>query len=297
MVQIRPPRHASLCTVFIEKVVHTPSGDTSPGWGTGFLYREDHGKIWLVTNWHVLTGRRPDYPGELLSGYPQSPFRIKATFAMEQKGAFSVPIEIDLYQDGNPTWIEHKRELGIDLAAIQIKLPLGAAGITIQDFASQNQSAIEPGMDVILTGYPMAHTKDDPFPIWKRAMISSEPGFVVRGAPQILIDTPGIPGMSGSPVYRTSQSFLVDQSLADAFEANEQGELSSSELINSISENSFDDETVSLELVGVYAGAAGGELLNDLKLGRMFMANFVDMMIADDQPGVNPFPPGGHDLP
>jgi hypothetical protein len=51
----QPP---SLCTVFIRKICATPSGDKNFGMATGFQYRDANGQVWLVTNWHVLTGRR-----------------------------------------------------------------------------------------------------------------------------------------------------------------------------------------------------------------------------------------------
>src|SRR2546428_12686766 len=109
MARIRPPRPASLCTVSIEKVVNTPSGEVVPGYGTGLLYRGPDSRSWLVPNWHVLTARRPDDPGFLLNKYPQSPDRIRVTFAMKQRGTFTKPLEWDLYDDGRPMWTEYKR--------------------------------------------------------------------------------------------------------------------------------------------------------------------------------------------
>src|ERR1051325_3211415 len=157
MATVRPPRLASLNTVFIKKVVGTPKGDIEPGFGTGFLYRDTSDQIWLGTNWHGLTVRRPDDPGFLLSGYPHSPYKIRVTFALRQLGAFSVPIEYPLYEEGAPTWIEFKRARGFDLAALPITVPDFAAGIVIQNFAEVDNKALEPGLDVIVVGYPFEH--------------------------------------------------------------------------------------------------------------------------------------------
>jgi hypothetical protein len=84
---------------------------------------------------------------------------------MKQKGAFTHPLELDLYRDGKPVWIEYKRETGIDLAAIPVAVPEGAHLVTVQDVAQVEGKALEPGMDVIVIGYPFEQGKDFPYPI------------------------------------------------------------------------------------------------------------------------------------
>jgi len=60
-------------------------------------------------------------------------------------------------------------------------------------------------------------------------MIATEPAYLAMGGPQILIDTPGAPGMSGSPVYRSGSGFAVNRDEAELFSKAERGEVSASE--------------------------------------------------------------------
>jgi hypothetical protein len=125
-------------------------------------------------------------------------------------------------------------------------------------------------------------------------MVASEPGFFTLGIPQTLLDTPGNPGMSGSPVYRSSRGFRATREEAAALRAVERGEKSALDVIESLSSERLSDETVALTFVGVYAGAIGEPRLEELKLGRMFLAILVDLMVTDQTRGENPYPPSPH---
>ena len=48
---------------------------------------------------------------------------------------------------------------------------------------------------------------------------------------------------------------------------------------------------VSLELLGVYAGAVGDEALETLRLGRVFPIDLVEGLLRCHERGSNPFPP------
>jgi len=284
---LKGPSRASQCTVSIRKVARVGTGDVEQGWGTGFLYRDPDQLTWLVTNWHVLTGRRPDNPGTLLPNTGCSPDRIRVVFAARQAGAFLKPAEMELYQNGKPVWREYKRTEGVDLASIPIEVPDGSAGIAVQDFGPQGKRIIEPGLDVIITGYPLEFGPYCPFPIWKRAMIATEPAYLAMGGPQ----TPGAPGMSGSPVYRSGSGFAVNRDEAELFSKAERGEVSALNAVMGLSVESMRHESVTLEFIGVYAGATGDKNLERLNLGRMFVAGFVDQLVTKGEPGNNPFPP------
>lgn len=292
VTKIRGPRPASICTVYIKKVVSTPNGDIEPGYGTGFLYKDESAQLWLVTNWHVLTARRPDDPGHLLKGYPQSPYLIRVTFAHQQRGAFTVPFDTPLYdKDGRPIWREYKRDAGVDLAAIPIIPPSEALVVAVNDFAEQDQRALEPGLDVIVVGFPFEHSVQFPFPVWKRAMLATEPGYLVMGVPQLLLDTPGRPGMSGAPVFRSGRGFSITREQRDALRAFEKGETSALDIIAGFNVEQMMDETVVLTFVGVYAGSTDDPLLERLSLGRMFIGSFVDILVKEGTAGENPFSP------
>jgi hypothetical protein len=291
-MKIRPPRPATLATVCIEKVIALPNGkDDTTRYGTGFFYRGPAQTVWLVTNWHVLTGRRPDSPGETIGLAGQSPYAINVTFPLKKRGHFSPPLTCELYKVGVPIWRQYKLELGFDLAAIPIDLPEEAAGIAIQDFASNSLDAIEPGIDLITVGFPFKHSSDVPYPLWKRGMLASEPGYTLFGNPQMFIDIPGSPGMSGSPVFRPKDAALLDAAAARVVKDYEAGKIGAVDMLASLDPQQVQDRTVGLDFVGVYAGATDDKSLDRLQLGRMYPASVVELLVTKGEQGTNPFPP------
>lgn len=283
---------ASRCAVFIRKIVSTPSGDKYFGTGTGFHYRDGDGRSWLITNWHVLTARRPDDPGQLINNTPQSPYRIEVTYPSSKIGTFLQPVQLDIYQNGVPVWMEYKLENGLDIAAIPVQPPDGADVPFVQDFASSGIVAMQPGLDVVIIGYPFEQGEDMPFPIWKRAMISTEPAYTVFGKLQVLVDTPGMPGMSGSPVFTISRGMAVSKGQHDAIRAFERGEKSALDAIRAVDFTKADPMPC-LTFAGIYAGTTGkgGAGLERLALGRIMLAPMVDKVVNDGQLGKNPFMP------
>ena len=287
----RSPKSASLCSVCVTKVIRTSQGDVSNTYGSAFLYRCAQNRIWLVTNWHVLTSRRPDDVGVTIGLAPQSPHEILVHFPSKTEGAFLSPVRYSLYENGKPVWFEYELQKGLDVAAIPIELPSEASGVCIQDFAKPSNDAMEPGIDLILVGFPFPHDADTPFPLWKRAMLASEPKYLTFGLPQMLIDTPGVPGMSGSPVFRSSDAFLASKQTVEAFEACKRGEISSGALIDVLNPEEMSQRTVGLSFVGIYAGSTGSTKMDRLNLGRMFSASAVDLLVSQGQAGINPYPP------
>jgi hypothetical protein len=290
-----PASLASRCSVFIRKIVSTPSGDKHFGTGTGFHYRDHLGNSWLVTNWHVLTGRRPDNPGILLSDAPQSPYRIEVTYPSSKIGAFLPPVHLDIYQDGRPIWKERLLDKGVDVAAIPVSPPDGASVPFVQDFASSKSVSMQPGIDVVIIGFPFEQNQDMPFPVWKKAMISSEPGYTAFGQLQVLVDTPGLPGMSGSPVFTISQGMSVGKEQYEALRAFERGDRSAVDAINALDLTAAEPMPC-LTFAGIYAGSTGKGMagLERLGLGRIMLAPLVGMIVKDGQAGTNPFIPKRH---
>lgn len=285
---VRGPHRASLCTVFITKFVLLADGtEKEAGYATGFMYRRA-GTSYLVTCWHVLTGRRPDDPGMVVSAEnAESPSRIKVVYPLKQVGHFSVPLVIDLYEKGKPIWLERDREKGVDLAVIPLDLPDYVASVSVQDAAqtASEESWVEIGLDVVITGYPLGHGPHSPFPIWKKAMIASEPRYLTSDHPFFLIDTPGVPGMSGSPIYRISRGFVLPRPL--------EGNTASEKIMSVDLDHAVHDATI-LSFVGVYLGSTGAKAakeLDRLNLGRAHLAGFLNALIDDPEAGFNPFPP------
>jgi hypothetical protein len=269
-----PTSRVPCCSVYIESIVQTPAGLKPFGFATGFLYAGPHGTRWLVTNWHVVTGRRPDDPGMLLRGKPTSPISLR--FSVEDPGGTDRQhVELALYDADGPTWIECDREQGVDLALIQLKdaprfrLPLS------QSFAPNSSMTLEPGLEVVMVGHPFELGTHAASAIWKGAMVASGRDSA-EGRPWILVDAPGVPGMSGAPVYyRTIASARIGG------EHHRSGQHGAGQA----------KDRVKLELVGVYAGAAGEKALEELRLGRVFPIHLVEETLRRRERGFNPFQP------
>lgn len=262
------PSPASCCSVFVESIVATPSGPRAFGFATGFLYAGPAATRWLVTNWHVVTGRRPDEPGILIGEKPQSPSWLRFTVE-DPRGSGCQQMEVALYDDEGPLWIEGDREAGLDLALVKLsEAPRFPLPLT-QTFARNSSAPVQPGIDVVLIGHPFKLGLHANSPIWKGAMIASEPGSLASARPWILLDAPGEPGMSGSPVYRRSTTNVP-----------------------SVTEPHMPfDQEFKLELLAIYAGAVGEKSLEALRLGRAFSVSFVEELLRSGKRGRNPFPP------
>jgi hypothetical protein len=97
--------------------------------------------------------------------------------------------------------------------------------------------------------------------------------------------------MSGSPVYRSATGFGVTHAEHQAMKDYEQGNASALDVLSMLSPKRLADRTVSLDFVGVYAGATGNKYLEKLNLGRVFMASLISLLVTDSLRGENPFPP------
>jgi hypothetical protein len=280
-----PASPASCCSVYLESLVATNAGRLPLSFATGFLYAGPAATRWLVTNWHVVTGRRPDDPGFLIGAKPASPGWLR--FKVEDPGGAGwQQVELALYDANGPTWIEGGREKGVDLALVRLndepRFPLPLS----QTFAPNSSKRLEPGLDVVIVGHPFKLGAHSSSAIWKGAMVASDQDAAGAGRSWMLLDAPGAPGMSGSPVYRrVSGSPRTEperrRHLIGIRRALEGGATGLAGIENG----------VSLELLGVYAGAVGEKALEDLRLGRAFPIDLVEDLLRRGERGNNPFPP------
>ncbi|WP_192924661.1 S1 family peptidase [Sinorhizobium medicae] len=279
MPNIRSARPASYCSTLIETFFVSANGTiTSCGHGTAFFYREE-GRELLVTNWHVVTGRHPEKPEKTLPYYKSSPSHYKLHLPLKSNPNDFLPAElVPLYNDGRPIWIEHELGSGeVDLVAIPFFPAPDAHYYTANHFQLETESHLEPGIDVVIIGFPFGRNRTNPFPIWKKAMIASEPAHTWDGKPFGYLDTPGRSGMSGSPVYFISPDLVPPHAWdgsADILEWMPSAE-----------------RTTSLEFVGVYSGSYGDQDFERLNLGRYWPKHLLEGITKTGNPGRNPFFP------
>jgi hypothetical protein len=179
---------------------------------TGFFYQHN-GRSFLITNYHVVSGRHPD-SGTVLDPSGLCPDSLVLGVATdsgvhEQSGAQILQWKwrtLSLYTHddiGKPVWTEHP-EYGSRFDAIAIPL----AGIEETRIIAANADSLKldniriyPSMEAFVLGYPRGMSGGGHLPIWKRATIATEPDVDLDGLPKFYIDTATREGMSGSPVY------------------------------------------------------------------------------------------------
>jgi hypothetical protein len=250
---------ASCCSVYLESFIETGSDRVRCGFSTGFLYIGPNASRWLVTNWHVVTGRRPDNPAMLIGTKSVSPSWLRFT-VQDPSGSGTQRMDMQLYRDGVPTWLEADQDEGVDLALIRLtERPAFPWPFTLT-FAANSEHEIVPGAEVVIIGHPFELGRYAPSAIWKSAMVATDPSPLGAQRPWLLVDAPGMPGMSGSPVYRRTEELSAGGAPG-------------------------------LELFGVYAGASGDNRLETLRLGRVFPIRLIEDIIRHKEPGRNPFPP------
>ncbi|HBE8024469.1 TPA: S1 family peptidase, partial [Escherichia coli] len=75
--------------------------------GTGFFYQSiEEQLLFLVTNYHVVTGHSPQSK--------ESPLGDSISFKVRVKSGGSKTIEIPLFKNGKPTWLQHVSEKNAD---------------------------------------------------------------------------------------------------------------------------------------------------------------------------------------
>ena len=182
------------------------------GPATGFFLRRDDNWIYFVTNWHVVTGRRPERPSESRCG--AVPTKLKITLhrqfsdsqiSLSEKISKEIPINNE--NGDEPRWLEHPthRQM-VDVVVIKIKNSIEFTDGLFVNFLDEYDSFEEsffpsPMSSIFVVGYPWGLTGGDPvLPLYKRGSVASEPLVAEVHLPRFFIDCRTSDGMSGSPV-------------------------------------------------------------------------------------------------
>jgi hypothetical protein len=241
---------------------------------TGFFWR--HGQtVYLVTNWHVVTGKdiftgkfmkhgwcpssllvhfvtheRPTLPITPAPGIPNKQFSIRQ-------------VEMPLHHEyDQPLWIQHQNcfDWNIDIAILPL-IP-DASGDNL-NIVCVNDSRFDRmfhlvGSDVLVIGHPLSSEGGHyplTFPVWKRGSIASEPLLPWNMRPAFLVDVRTSEGMSGSPVIRRTYgpATMADLTIADR-------------------------NVVCSEFMGVYSGRLYDDERN-ANIGLVWYRNLIDEII------------------
>ena len=166
---------------------------------TAFVWKQGP-QHYLITNWHVVTGRDAR-TGELET--PVRPEMLRCLFNVRVGTFGKQQWDITIRDDtGCPHWlINPGGGRAIDVVALPIPMTGNEPAMDMYPINTllSKPLRINIGMDVFVLGYPFG--ADPPaFPVWKRGSIASEPDLVRMTTGYYLIDTASRPGMSGAPV-------------------------------------------------------------------------------------------------
>lgn len=228
---------------------------------TCFFIRRN-GKLFLVTNWHVVSGRNADTK-ECLNSQGAIPNKLKIYLPQKmENGDFAIELnrycEIPLCDsEDNRLWFElEKNGRMVDIALIPIKeeeingdyLPVEEAEEPFNE-----DTKVEIAEDVFIIGFPFGRIGGI-VPIWKRGSVASEPMLDMEDMPFFYVDTATKEGMSGSPViyYKSRPMTLLGEGKMSRYFT---------------------------KFVGVYSGRLKTSAGNDPQLGRVWKASVIAEII------------------
>jgi len=180
------------------------------GTATGFIV-QNNGQNFLITNWHVVSGRNTD-TGECLSSAGDIPNAIVIVHHLKDKLGNWVLVKYPLYNNEKPNWIlhpKHTEENRIDVIALPIGNTLAEIAIYPLDLSLADTDMLaSPALSVSIIGFPFGMASDGAFPIWKTGHIASDPDLNYKGLPVFLIDATTRSGMSGAPVILKTNTYI-----------------------------------------------------------------------------------------
>lgn len=247
-----------------EKVLSTASG---------FFWLRD-GQPYLVTNWHVVSGRNP-FTGELnKKAYMPSRIRFYGFTLTIHNGVVNfkrIQWTLEWEEDMHAALTEPPKIDGQTLDIWGVPIPIGCvfgkdptrlgfhgsveATCYLNDHIGP-RIVTNVGDDCFILGYPLQNYEGLMPPVWKRGSIASETPLGVGGKPIFLVDAATTPGMSGSPIIRKVITLTANNSDLNALQ-----------------------EYSSYELIGVYAGRLENAALSSVQLGYGWYRNMIDSAI------------------
>ena len=207
----------SLCVLSLELLARTKE---SLGYATAVIMQA-RGRYFLVTNYHVLSGRHPYTTDQNAEAIPDF-VRVKY---LVQKAGVELPrsVEIDhpLYRDEDkPLWIALAKEkrmlpteangvkLAIDVAILEVsKIP---QNVGVLQFDPPTEFLIPVMEQVAIIGYPFHLSGTEDLPLWLSGTVASD----LANRPYrrcFFVDAKTREGCSGSLVVLKTKGARVDR--------------------------------------------------------------------------------------
>ncbi len=168
---------------------------------TGFVVTHQ-GSNYLITNWHVVTGRNAESNQPLSELGIADPDRITIWYHSNKKlGIWYPKTELLLNpDDGSRKWLEHPLGRKVDVIALPLTDISDVVLYNLDLGLANTDLIVSPSEPVSILGFPLGMSSLGRFPIWKTGHVASEITAGYRGQPIFLVDATTKSGMSGSPV-------------------------------------------------------------------------------------------------
>lgn len=199
----------SLYPVYIETILIDNTDSTKEitvSNATGFVY-EHQNKHYLVSNWHVFSGRNAitKAPLDTKCALPE---KIRIYFPTEGKIEEPDIVDYPLKDESENKyhWLEHPQKNHVDVAVLPIDWKDEHATYSVSQInksygISDFPSGFYVGQEAFILGYPRGIKGGAGLPIWKRATIAVEAYIAMEDSKlKLLVDAATREGMSGSPV-------------------------------------------------------------------------------------------------
>ena len=205
---MRPVHYCSLIPIFLESICKNKNdgSDITLSTATGCLYKQNN-CVYLVTNWHVLSGRHTE-TRKILSSCGVTPEFIRAHFSLDANVTEHLIKDFAIkYQENTFHWLEHPLSSKVDVGVLKIEPPAEIATKYVNDLQNfkdnKNEEFFFVTQDVWVIGFPRG-IRISGLPIWKSATIASEPfASTKNNMHKIILDTATREGINQCINHRT----------------------------------------------------------------------------------------------
>jgi len=201
-------------------------GDMCLSKATGFFYTGEvngESSTWLVTNWHVLSGRSAEAPYHALHHKLALPDALEFPLLIRPDNseigatgelAFQNQRVSLFYGTGQAKWYQHQEQAAFDVGVIRLPIDRGRFHLNgINEVALQYDMEVTVGSQVFVLGYPLGFKHFATTPTWKRGSIASEPIYETpETRNRVVIDATTRSGMSGAPVVMREKTHYLSES-------------------------------------------------------------------------------------
>ena len=179
--------------------------DKPSGSATGFFFQDEEGRLFIITNKHVIYGEK----------YYENPEpeidKVKLILHTNaQNLTENEELEIPLFVNQSKTWLEHENK-DFDVVLIPIKIDRNKYVIAPINRSIIESSDLEIGFEkIFVMGYPFGwYDKINNLPVTRIGHLSSPFKIPFQNNPIMLGDVETHNGMSGGPVFMKLDNFTT----------------------------------------------------------------------------------------